>query len=153
MNSQQSGMMIACGFLALMILCMFSVCISFFIFAIFGLQETSLGPLMLCSMVGLISLLVYMSNRDDKKFDQEQVQSQLNYDLHWQKRNLVNLATDFEDSRKNIAKRVKQAQIKHDREARIKARMLNDDYDHGADCSYDADESCCSADDLSYMED
>lgn len=94
-----------------------------------------------------------MSNRDDKKFDQEQVQSQLNYDLHWQKRNLVNLATDFEDSRKNIAKRVKQAQIKHDREARIKARMLNDDYDHGADCSYDADESCCSADDLSYMED
>jgi len=146
MNSQQSGMMIACGLLALMILCMFSVCISVFIFAIFGLQESSLGPLMLGSMVGLISLLVYMSKRDDKKFEQEQVQSQLDYELHWQKRNLVNLATDFDDSRKNIAERVKQAQIKQDREARIKARMLKDEYDHGADCCYDADEP-------SYMED
>lgn len=146
MNSQQSGMMIACGLLALMILCMFSVCISVFIFAIFGLQETSLGPLMLGSMVGLISLLVYMCNRDDNKFEQEQVQSQLNYELHWQKRNLVNLASDFYDSRKNIAKRLKQVQIKHERDAKIKARSLNDDYDYGEDCCYDADEP-------SYMED
>lgn len=146
MNSQQSGMMMACGLLALMILCMFSVCISFFIFAIFGLQESSLGPLMLGSMVGLISLLVYMSKRDDKKFEQEQVQSQLDYELHWQKRNLVNLATDFNDSRKNIAERVKQAQIKHDRDARIKALRINDDYDYGADCCYDADETSCIED-------
>jgi hypothetical protein len=153
MNSQQSGMMMACGLLALMILCMFSVCISVFIFAIFGLQESSLGPLMLGSMVGLISLLVYMSNRDDKKFEQEQVQSQLDYELHWQKRNLVNLATDFYDSRKNIAKRLKQAQIKHEREAKIKARSLNDDYDYGEDCCCDADEPSYSADDPSYMDD
>lgn len=146
MNSQQSGMMMACGLSAIMILFMFSVCISFFIFAIFGLQESSLGPLMLGSMVGLISLLVYMSKRDDKKFEQEQVQSQLDYELHWQKRNLVNLATDFNDSRKNIAERVKQAQIKHDRDARIKALRINDDYDHGSDCCYGADEP-------SYMED
>jgi hypothetical protein len=153
MNSQQSGMMMACGLLALMILCMFSVCISFFIFAIFGLQESSLGPLMLGSMVGLISLLVYMFKRDDKKFEQEQVQSQLDYELHWQKRNLVNLANDFDDSRKNIAERFKQAQIKQDREARIKARRLNDGYDDGDDCCYYADEMCCSADDPSYMDD
>jgi hypothetical protein len=139
MNSQQSGMMMACGLLALMILCMFSICISVFIFAIFGLQESSLGPLTLASMVGLIGLLVYASHRDDKQYHQKREQWRLEDEIQSRKRELIDKATDFDDSRKNIAKRVKQAQIKHDMEARIKALRLNDEDDHESDCCYDVD--------------
>lgn len=153
MNSQQSGMMIACGLLVLMILCMFSICIAVFIFAIFGLQESSLGPLTLASMVGLIGLLVYASHRDDKQYQQKREDWRIEDEIQSRKRELIDKATDFEDSRKNIAKRVKQAQIKYEMEARIKALRLSDEYDHGSDCCYDSDEPCCSAEAPSYMED
>lgn len=138
MNSQESGLMLVCGLLALMILSMFSMCIAVFIFAIFELQESALGPLTLASMVGLIGLLVYETHRDDKKYNQRQKQWLIDDEIQDLKRELVNKATDFEDSRKNIARRVKQTELKKSIELKRKTLDLNDEYDYGDDyCSAD----------------
>lgn len=139
MNSQQSGMMIACGLLALMLLSMFSICIAVFIFAIFGLQESALGPLTLVSMVGLIGLLLYASHRDDKQYQQKREQWRLEDEIKSRKRELIYNATNFEDSRKNIAQRAEW-----ERKSKSRCHFDEDDYhdDYGYDYAYsDASDS------------
>jgi hypothetical protein len=134
MNSQKSGMMIACGLLALMILCMFSVCISVFIFAIFGLQESSLGPLTLASMVGLIAFVVYMTHRSDENYKKRWEQYDIEQQIKSNKLHLIYQATDFADSRKNIAQRAKW-------DLKSKSRRHFDEEDCQDDYNYDYDYS------------
>jgi predicted membrane chloride channel (bestrophin family) len=130
MNSQQSGMMMACGLLVLMILCMFSSCIAVFIFAIFGLQESSLGPLTLASMVGLIGLVVYMTHRSDENYKKRWEQYDIEQQIKSNKRDLIYQATDFSDSRKSIAQRAKW-------DLKSKSRRHFDEDDCHDDYNYD----------------
>lgn len=134
MNSNQSGMMMACGLLALMILCMFSIFIAVFIFAIFGLQESALGPLTLASMVGLIGLIVYMSHRSDENYKKKWEQYDIEQQIKSNKRHLIYQSTDFADSRKNIAKRAEWNR-------KIKSRSHSNEDDYDADYSDCADSS------------
>lgn len=144
MNSQQSGMMIACGLLALMLLSMFSICIAVFIFAIFGLQESALGPLTLASMVGLIGLIVYMTHRSDENYKRKWEQYDIEQQIKSNKRDLIYQATDFTDSRKNIAQRAEW-----DRKSKSRRHFdeddCHDDYNYGHAYSDSSDSgSMCS---------
>lgn len=133
MNSQQSGIMMLCGILVLMILFMFSICIAVFIFAIFGLQESSLGPLTLSSMVGLIGLFFYMHHRSEEKYNKKWKQYDIEQEIKLNKRSLIYQSIDFEDSRKNIAKKLELAKMK----AKNKGRMFYAEDDYYPDYPYD----------------
>lgn len=105
MRADQSGIMLICGLLALMLLLMFSSGIALLIVIPLGLPESYLAPVSLASMVGLIAFLVRCEKQDSKRFDQQQVKAKESYDLFWKKRNLFFQAANFEDSRKKIKQR------------------------------------------------
>jgi hypothetical protein len=130
MRAEQSGIMLICGLLGLMILLMFSSGIALLIVIPFGLPESYLAPVSLASMVGLIAFLVHCAKQDSKRFDQQQVKAKESYDLFWKKRNLFFQAADFEDSRKKIKQRALW-------DAKAKRCIETEDY---GDCS-DSSES------------
>lgn len=105
MRAEQSGVMLICGLLGLMMLLMFSSCIALLIVIPFGLPESYLAPVSLASMVGLIGFGVHYMKQDSKRFEQQQVRAKESYDLFWKKRKLFSQAEDFEDSRKKIKQR------------------------------------------------
>lgn len=121
MRDDQSGIMLICGLLGLMMLLMFSSGISLLIVMPLGLPESYLAPVSLASMVALIAFIAHCMNQDSKNFKQKQIKAKADYDLFWKKRNLFFQAADFEDSRKKIKQRALW-------DAEAKRRIESDDY-------------------------
>ena len=83
---------------------MVSLVVTGLIVILFGLPESSLGPVFLGSIVVTIACIYYASNRESKNSMKSFSKKQNEIDINRKKRLLVDKATDFCDSRHNIAK-------------------------------------------------